>query len=81
MNHSSDKDVQYWKDRFARERAEQAASEKSAIEAIRTEFDKKFVALRKENEKLRAAQEPQQEESSGFMPFAVGCLIGLLIGA
>lgn len=76
----SDKDVQYWKDRFARERAEQAASEKSAIEAIRNEFDKKLVILREENEKLRVARSPQKEESSGFLPFAVGCLIGLIIG-
>lgn len=78
---SSEKDVQYWKKRFARERAEQEASEKSAIEAIRNEFDKKFAALRKENEKLRVARQSQKEESSGFMPFAVGCLIGLIIGA
>jgi phage tail sheath protein FI len=76
----SDKDIQYWKDRFARERAEQAASEKLAIEDIRDEFDKKLVILREENEKLRVAQAPQQEESSGFLPFAVGCLIGLIIG-
>ena len=76
----SDKDIQYWKDRFARERAEQAASEKLAIEDIRDEFDKKLVILREENEKLRVAQAPQQEASSGFLPFAVGCLIGLIIG-
>jgi hypothetical protein len=80
MSSPSNKDVQYWKDRYARERAEQAASEKSAIENIRDEFDKKLNELRKEKEELRSAQQPQNEGPSGFIPFAVGCLIGLIIG-
>ena len=81
---ASDKDVQYWKDRFARERAEQEAAEESAIDAMREmrlEFDKKMQRLQKENQQLREQPVVREERNGGgFMAFAVGCAIGLLIG-
>lgn len=77
---TNDKGVKYWKDRFARERAEQAEKEKTAMEALRAEFDQKLEKLRNENKELREQPVMVEERSSGFMPFAVGCVLGLLIG-
>ena len=73
--------VQYWKDRFAREREEARAAQEKALDEIRSEFDKKIEKLSNENKVLR--EQPVMVETNigvGFVSFAVGCMIGLIIG-
>jgi len=76
----TDKEVQYWKDRFARERADKKAAEEADLESLRNEFNQKLEKLHNENKELRERPAKVEERSGGFMAFAVGCAIGLLIG-
>lgn len=76
----SDTEVQYWKNRFARERAEEKAAQEADLESLRNEFNQKLEKLHNENKELRERPVVVEERNGGFMAFAVGCAIGLLIG-
>lgn len=80
-----EKGVDYWKQRFQRERAEALAEAKENLL-------QEIAALKKENAKLKKKQEkakdpePVQEvvtvreQSTGIWPFAIGLGLGLIIG-
>ena len=76
-----EKGVEYWKQRFQRERAEALAEAKENLL-------KEIAALKKENAKLKKKKEQEQvpevvtvrEQSTGIWPFAIGLGLGLIIG-
>ena len=56
------------------------AAEEADLESLRNEFNQKLEKLHNENKELRERPAKVEERSGGFMAFAVGCAIGLLIG-
>ncbi len=80
-----EKGIEYWKQRFQRERAEALAEAKENLL-------KEIAALKKENAKLKKRQEKEKdpepvqevitvrEQSTGIWPFAIGLGLGLIIG-
>ncbi len=76
-----DGEVQYWKDRFARERAEKEETESSAaIAALQKELAEVKKQLKKKSDEHFARENDKSDDLPGIVPFLVGCALGIFIG-
>jgi molybdopterin converting factor small subunit len=78
---SEERKTEMIREYLARQREEKKQQDIDRIDALRADFKKQIDQLRTENESLREQRVVVQEkQGGGFIAFAVGCAIGLLIG-